>query len=68
MLLIIIFLKPIIWLYIECCTSKGNGTFVAYKEIRKKCFLGHLQGLKFQKLRILTLVHLHPASGNDPNH
>ncbi len=46
---------------------RGNGTSMAHKEIRSKCCQGHLQGMKLQKIRILTLVHLHPTSGSDPN-
>jgi hypothetical protein len=36
---------------------------VAHKGIRNKYCQGHLQGVKLQKIRILTLVHPHPTSG-----
>jgi hypothetical protein len=41
---------------------------MAHKEIRNKCYQGHLQGMKLQKNRILTLLHIRPTSGSDPNH
>jgi hypothetical protein len=35
---------------------------------KSKCCQGHLQSMKFQKIRILTLMHCHLTSGSDPNH
>jgi hypothetical protein len=41
---------------------------MAHKGIRNKCCQGYLQGVKFQKIRILTLMDPHPTSGSDSNH
>jgi hypothetical protein len=64
----IFFKKPIVWLHIKCCTSKGSGTFMAQKGIKGKCCQHHLQGMKLQKLRIWTSMCPCPTSESDPNH
>jgi hypothetical protein len=65
---IVFFLKPIVWLYIKCCTSRRNGTSMAHKGIKSKCCQGHLQGMKLWKIRILSSMHPCPTSGSDHNH
>jgi hypothetical protein len=55
--IVIKFYPLIVWLYIECFISKGSGKFVAHKRLRGKCCQGHLQGMKIQKIRILTLMY-----------
>ncbi len=39
-----------------------------HKGIRGKCCQCHVQGMKLQKIRILTIVHPCPTNGSDPNH
>jgi len=62
--IVISFFKPIVWLYIKCFISKKSGRFMAHKGVKGKCCEIHLQGMKFQKIRIFTSVHPHPIGNN----
>jgi hypothetical protein len=51
-MLLLVFFKPIVRLYIKCCTSKGSGTSMAQKGMKGKCCQHHLQGMKLKKFNI----------------